>query len=101
MDGNFILLLLFWLVNNALMYRVGYMRAFKDAAGIIADEVLKAPSAAVVDEDAVYWKTMYEDAVNDIECALEPVSEEVFPKGLLHKDYDERETKDAPGETTE
>ncbi len=50
-------------------------------------------------QDGEYWKRRYEDAVNDIEKALEPLGGEVFPKGLLHKDYDEREDN-ARGKTT-
>ncbi len=81
MDGNLILLIVFWVVNNALMYRVGYSRAFKDAADVLADEVLNTLDRPDDSGDATYWRKMYEDAVNDIQQELGRT--------------------DAPGETTE
>lgn len=66
MDWNFMLLIFFWVVNNALMYRIGYTRAFKDAAGVIVEEVLKTKAPEHVDNsgDAAYWRKMYEEEVN-------------------------------------
>ena len=64
MDWNFFWLVVFWVANNAFIYRIGYARAFKDAAGIIADEVLKVPALADDSGDAAYWRKLYEEEVN-------------------------------------
>ena len=90
MDGNFLLLLFFWVVNNAFMYRIGYTRALNEALKLAED--MHAP---VQTEDGAYWKTRYEELAAEWDNLPK-----VFPKGLLHKDYDEREDN-APGETTE
>ena len=64
MDGNMILLIIFWVLTNALMYRIGYTQAFEDAAGVIAEKILNAPSLPADSGDAVYWRKMYEEEVN-------------------------------------
>ncbi len=89
MDGNFFWLLLFWVVNNALMYRIGYGRAFADATALLTDLIgdHPLPTDDDRDEDAAYWRKMYEDTVNDLDEVVGPKS---FPK----------EKEDAPGETT-
>lgn len=63
MDGNTILLFIFWIANNAFMYRIGYAYAFKEATKIIVEEVEKHEFVEP-DQDAVYWRKMYEEEVN-------------------------------------
>ncbi len=66
MDWNIVILTACWVMNNLFMYRIGYTRAFNDAEKLSGDMFKELPTP---DEDAVYWRKMYEEEVNGREEA--------------------------------
>lgn len=60
MDGNLILLIFFWIANNAFMYRIAYIRGLSDRAKLTKDV-----AAPVSDTDGAYWKKMYEELAEE------------------------------------
>ena len=85
MDGNMVLLIIFWVANNVLMYHIGYIRALKEVLKLVED--MHGP---IDSGDGVYWKKRYEELVDEFDHAVGPKS---FGKEVGRSD--------APGETTE
>ena len=61
-DGNFVLLVIFWVAQNALIYRIGYTHALKEALKMAKD--MHAPAVAE-GLDAEYWRRQYEELAED------------------------------------
>ncbi len=80
MDGTMILLIIFWIANNALMYRLGYKRALDDALKLA--EEMAAPDHA---HDGAYWKIKYEELAEEWDELMRssriPLREEDFERG--------------------
>ncbi len=61
MDGNVLLLVIFWMAQLAFTYRMAYNRGLNDRAGLMED--LTAPLEV---NDGTYWRKMYEDLVDEL-----------------------------------